>query len=798
MVSEFDAPTSVGSSIVRTGRGAYGCWMLAIWIRAQIWTRRNVLRVVVAGVVIGVLSGVATGIVAGTLRTGSAPDRYTDAYGGDPDLFITQQSGRLLKDQIAALPGVESIQAVAFVMAFLVDPTDDSLVFDPNPFAGDVDSLGTRIVKGRFPDPTNPDEFVVNRMLWNELSADGTQIGDSFTVRTFDQRQVEGYIGPDVPTEGPTFTATLVGVTEAPNEFDESSQQLVFSPAFLDVYADVGVVQSLMAMQLGDGTDPGEIINAVRGMEGGVDAFAVPTRIVSTSARRAVSFQVSALWFVSSVTALAAAVVIAQVAARTLRIDESERQSLSALGWTRREFAIERSIEGLIAAGIAAPITALIAWVVTGYFPIGLLELFEPDTGARMDWVVVLLGVVALTIEVVVTAVLIGLSHLRRSVNRNRQRLGDALADRGASVALSVGTRFATSTVRNLGAWPSLLAGAFMVAGLVGSMVVGMSLTSIVGHPDRWGVSYQALFGNPYTYAEEDMIHPIADDPDVVAVTGINIGSVTINGFETATIGFDQVKGAIGPIVIDGRLPLADGEIGIGAEVQRRIGVAIGDTVEVTGTEGAARPFIVVGTVVTPDSAGNGAAMIFDSFAALNPTATQNVALVDFRNDAPDSAISRVSATVFSPPDALVTPTSLRALERVTAAPYLLAMVVTSLAVIGFAYLLASSTRGRRQDFSILRALGSDSRQLRAIVHWQAMVVGLIALAVGVPTGIIGGRLIVSLLTDALGIVPGAQVSLPALAGLAAMALLGANVLAFLPARRAASKRISRLSRDGQ
>ena len=778
---------------------AYGSLMQAIWMRVRLWTRRNVIRVMVAGSIIGVLGGLATGIAAGTIRTASAPARYTSAYGGDPDLLITQQSGRSLKNQIAQLPGVESIQGFVFVTAFLVAPTDGSLIFDPNPFAGDAESVGTRLTNGRFPDPTNPDEFVVNQELWNSLRETyGTQLGDVFSVRSFDQGQLEENFDPSSDPTGPTFAATLVGVTESPTDFDEPSQQVVFSPALLDVHSDVGVAQSLIAVQLRDGVDPAAIMDSVRQMEGGIDAFAVPTRIVSSSARRAVTFQTNALWFVSALTILAAAAVIAQVVGRTLRLDESERQSMLALGWRHSDFAAERSLEGLVVASIAAPITGVVAYAITGLFPIGILRLFEPNPGARMDWAVVIAGAAAVTTVVVATAVIIGHSRQRRYVAKSRGGLPAILAARGAPVALTVGSRFATSSVRGRSSWVSLSAGALMVAGLVGSTVVGMSLTEIVEQPSRWGVNYQTLFGNPYTYAEDDIIEPIAASPDVEAVTGINIGSVTINGSETATIGFDQAKGTIAPIVIDGRLPLVEGEIGVGAEVQRRIGAGVGDTVEVAGAEGEPRPFTIVGTIITPDSAGNGAAMIFDSLAALNPTATKNVALVDFRDGAPASSITRVSEIAFGPPEALITPTSVRALQRVTAAPYLLAIVFVFLAVLGCAYLLTTSARSRHRDFSILRALGSESSQLRAIMHWHATVAGVIALVVGIPVGIVGARLVVSLLTDALGIVPGARLSLLALSVVLVTTLAVANVLALLPARHAASNRSSRLSFDGQ
>ena len=773
--------------------------MLAIWMRVRIFTRRNLLKVVLAGAVIGVLGGVATGIAAGTVRTASAPDRYTTALGGDPDLMITQQSGQSLKNQIAQLPGVESMQSFVFVTAFLVAPTDGSLIFEPNPFAGDADAVGARLVTGRFPDPTNPDEFVVNRALWNSLRDKyGTRLGDVFPVRSFSQAQVADDFDPSSDPEGPTFSATLVGVTESPSDFDEPSQLFVFSPAFLDVHSDVGVVQSLIAVHLRDGVDPAAIIDSARQMEGGSDAYAVTTRIVSSSARRAVAFQTNALWFVTALTILAAGVVIAQVVARTLRIDDSERQSMLALGWRHSDLAVERSVEGLVAVGIATPIAGVVAYAITGFFPIGLLSLFEPDPGVRMDWTVVLAGTAAITTVVVATAVTIGLSRPRPSVVKSHSGLAAMLARRGAAMPLTVGSRFATSSVRGRASWASLVAGALMVTGLVGSTVVGMSLTEIVDHSPRWGVDFQSVFGNPYTYAESDIIQPIADNPDVDAVTGINIGSVTINGSETATIGFDQVKGNIAPIVIAGRLPLVEGEIALGAEVQRRLGAGIGDTVQVAGAEGGPQTFAVVGTVVNPDTAGNGAAMIFDSFVALNPSATKNVALVNFRDGAPASSIDAVSEIAYGPPEALITPTSVRALERVTAAPYLLAIVFVFLAVVGWAYVLTTSTRARRRDFSILRSLGSQSSQLRSIVHWQATVAGVLALAVGIPVGIVGGRLVVSLLTDALGIVPGARVSLLAVGFVIAATLVVSNFLALLPARDAASNQASNLTRDGR
>src|SRR5829696_7230824 len=111
------------------------------------------------------------------------------------------------------------------------------------------------------------------------------------------------------------------------------------------------------------------------------------------------------------------------------------------------------------------------------------------------------------------------------------------------------------------------------------------------------------MFGNPYAAAPGDLTTPLLDDGDVVAATGANIGSVTIDGFDTQSIAFARAKGDLAPTVLEGRVPETDDEIAIGAEVSRRVGAEIGDDVEVQGVTGKALRMEVVGIVVLPDTA---------------------------------------------------------------------------------------------------------------------------------------------------------------------------------------------------
>ena len=62
------------------------------------------------------------------------------------------------------------------------------------------------------------------------------------------------------------------------------------------------------------------------------------------------------------------------------------------------------------------------------------------------------------------------------------------------------------------------------------------------------------------------------------------------------------------------------------------------------------------------------------------------------------------------------------------------------LAVVGLADGLASSSRRRRVDFAVLRALGFHRGQVRRAVVVQALVITALGLTVGVPVGLVAGR----------------------------------------------------------
>jgi ABC-type lipoprotein release transport system permease subunit len=760
------------------------------------WFRGRRALVVVTVVLVGVVAGLALGLVAGARRTASAPDRYTTSSGGDPDLLVQQQAGDPLIAAVAAMPGVRSATGLTFVTAFLRGP-DGSLVFRPNPFSGDDRFGGARVVEGRHTDSHASAEFTVNPSMATLLRRRFvSQLGDRFDVAAFSREQVESNraFGTGDRPEVPPFSVRWVGVVDDPANFEDDSPAIYYSQKFLDTHPDVGVVQSLIEVHLTGATDRRAIMHAVRQLAGGADAYAIPSRIVSDASRRAVRFQATALWIVSGIIALGSVILVMLLVSRVVRRPASEVRALASLGLRGRDLMVERVCEALCCAGAAAAVSLVVVSVVSERFPLGALRVFEPHPGRHVDWVVVGLGAFVLLAVAAAAAVLTAPRGQDGATVATRSR--PLLAARGG-VPFVLGAHFArvgpTGRRRSL---VSLLAGVVGVVVLVAAIVVGLSVDTMVNTSSRWGVNYDGLLGNPYVETNTDIVAPVARTPGVLRLTAAHIGSLSIDGSQTSTLAIDPIKGALLPEVLHGRAPRRGAEIGLGAEVADQLGVGVGDTVRLGGSNSATRRARVVGIVVTPDSAGGGAAVPFALYQSLNPTATRNVLFADFGAGAQDRVIERLRAENFSPPDALPVPSSIEALRRVLPAPVVLAVAVSVLLLVGCAFLLTLSVRAQQRDFAILRALGAKRRQVRSVVHWEATLTVLAILVVSAPLGIALGRLIVRQITGRLGIVPGIDVPLLALLVGTVGFLLAANVLATVPARRAARQRAALLARD--
>ena len=111
-------------------------------------------------------------------------------------------------------------------------------------------------------------------------------------------------------------------------------------------------------------------------------------------------------------------------------------------------------------------------------------------------------------------------------------------------------------------------------------------------------------------------------------------------------------------------------------------------------------------------------------------------------------------------------------------------------------HLLSTSVRRRGRDLAILRTIGFTRGQVRATVAWQAAILTVVALLIGIPAGVACGRLAWLIFTRQLGIVPVIDVPLPALAVLVAAAVALAVAAAAPVGETAARSRPARVLRS--
>jgi hypothetical protein len=121
--------------------------------------------------------------------------------------------------------------------------------------------------------------------------------------------------------------------------------------------------------------------------------------------------------------------------------------------------------------------------------------------------------------------------------------------------------------------------------------------------------------------------------------------------------------------------------------------------------------------------------------------------------------------------------------------PLLLGLSLGLLALLTIAHLLLSSVRRCRRDLAVLRALGFTGSQVRATVSWMAVTLTVVALAVGVPVGLLCGRQVWRFFAGRLGILPVTDVPLLSFLILVAVALALAVAIAAIPGMSASRAR---------
>jgi ABC-type lipoprotein release transport system permease subunit len=116
--------------------------------------------------------------------------------------------------------------------------------------------------------------------------------------------------------------------------------------------------------------------------------------------------------------------------------------------------------------------------------------------------------------------------------------------------------------------------------------------------------------------------------------------------------------------------------------------------------------------------------------------------------------------------------------------PVLLAGFLALLAIAAVSHVLVTSSRRRRHDFAIMRALGLERRGARLAVSSQGSAIGIVGLLFGVPIGVAAGRAIWRLVTQRVPLADVAPFALAAVVLIVPITAVVVNALAVWPGRR--------------
>ena len=797
------------------------------WYVVRRGFRRRAVPMLGLVLMVAVASGSVAGLVAGARRTADvfpAFVRHSTSTGDvtvfaqmDPEVPFEADDQADLKALLQDLPEVERVTRATLLIVEGTDRAGDrqrllgNIELDP----GDRRMVFGRplVVEGAWPSDDDPDEVAIDE----ELAARAElEVGDTYRVApyTIDQFGPAGE-GADVRPEGTAIDLQVAAVYRQPVDLQpvELGQAGIYvdhsglhlSPAYWAEHGpDLARYGVAAVVELAPGATKADLRAALQ--ERIPDQFVLEEETITGSTdvlgsiEDAIDLQARAMLAVAVVTGVTGVALIWLLLGRKAASDRARDRILDDLGLGARGRVRVSGLEGLLIGAAGATLGTAAALLSSRWVPFGLAARAELDPGIQAD-----LPVLAAAAGTTVFLVVIGAVAARRRAMRPRparsSHLADGLARRGLSPVPTTGVRFAFQSERDGGTVPvrAALTGVALATGVIVAVVtVGASMDLVRSDPARRGAYGDAAVGNAASAdAAAEMARMLDRNDDVEAYNGETPNVFDVDGEPVWVVSVFAGKGSRAPFVVDGRVPEGPDEIALGGPVLDRLGVSIGDTVQVSsGAE--TTEMEIVGQALVEDvdgsNGGPGKAGIMDA-AALGPLDPQGPPsptwlVVRFRNGVDRAeAIDRLERDF---PNALTTsrlPADLMNLARVGGLVVLLAVLVGILGSGAALLAMVGAVSRRRRELAVLRTLGFARRQAASTVAWQATTFALVGLLVGVPLGLVVGRRGWMTIAEGIGIEPTPVVPVGVVVALVVATLLVLNAVATVPAWLAARVR---------
>lgn len=487
--------------------------------------------------------------------------------------------------------------------------------------------------------------------------------------------------------------------------------------------------------------------------------------------------------------------------------------SLRPLGATRRELAAVLgaplaawSLLGLVGAvGVAAAISTV--------GPVGRVSVLGSDGHVRLPvHIVVPMAAVTLVLLLAATAIVgwvVSGTHLgsaRRSVGAPWSA---RVVQLGRRPATGLGMRSALGGATRSDV--AVLASSVVVVAVTAACVVfGVNLSSLASDSERYGWEWDAaaVIGGGYGDGEPAAIDAtLADDDRVESYSLLAFDSAArLDGDPLPLIAGFRDRSPISLPVISGRMPVAAGEVLVGRASAEAIGLAVGDVVpiEVPGAavELGFREATVVGIGVLPTlgqieadvtGLGRGAYLVVDGEPPVGVAAFVGIELADGVDPAVFMGSIGEQLPTWSEWDEApitytrpVRPPDVVNVGEMRNAPLVLGAVLGLALLLGSTLAVSVSVRERRREFAVLRSLGFVRRELIATVRWQAITTAFLGVLIGLPLGIVAGRVAWRGFASGIGVVPAAEIPVVWVTALAAAVVALTLLAAVVPGRLAA------------
>ena len=354
----------------------------------------------------------------------------------------------------------------------------------------------------------------------------------------------------------------------------------------------------------------------------------------------------------------------------------------------------------------------------------------------------------------------------------------------GAGLALESGRGERALPVR-----PAITGVIAAVLGIVAALGFLHGIDDALASPTRSGQVYDALV-TPESVAQYHAFRPKLEHlPQVANVAVIRHGTADVGGAGLPLWQLQPLRGPMSFTLLSGRRPTA-GEVAIGPSTARQLHVRVGDHVRVGGAH--PRTLRISGTALLPESPHSsfdqGLWVSADTMTAIfgAPERSQSTEVVFAVTATPGTSASApvqtLTAHVSHDVDSVALPQDVQYLRDVRSLPIALALFLVLLALAALAHALVTAVRRRRHDLAILKAMGLRPRQSAACIAWLATTVGVVGVVVGIPLGIVAGRVAWRWIASRTPLLYVAPLATVAVIVIVPGVLIAANSLAALPA----------------